>query len=562
MLQLRTSKQKLLATFGVLTLLTAVVGGVALWSLERLEGHVNALAGNLMPSTAALSRAQSGFLQARLATARATISGQEGDFRAALEHRSARDQAVKDMEAGLHDFAALPMPDRVKEQWKGIEEGEKYFAAETLNVWSMLEKRDGLGAVMAQGKYVAEVQRRVAEPLEKLTAIQTVLSDEEHAAADAVAQKTRALLWSTLAVALLLAAVLAVLMARSVSRPIALLVSEAARLREAVVEGRLRERGDAGLLSQEFRPVLEGINLTMDAFTRPIAVTTDYVTRISKGDIPPAITDAYQGDFNEIKEALNRCAAAVNALVADAGMLAKAGVEGRLATRADASRHQGDFRKVVQGVNDTLDAVIGPLNVAATYVDQISKGRIPEKITASYQGDFNTIKENLNRCVEAVNRLVSDAGALAQAGVEGRLATRADASRHEGDFRKIVEGVNRTLDSVIGPLNVAARYVAQISKGEVPEKIADSYAGDFNAIKDNLNTCIDAIDLLVADAGKLVQAAVAGQLSTRADASRHQGDFRQIVGRRQQDAGRGDGAHQRVGRRARAALAARSPRPA
>ena len=58
-------------------------------------------------------------------------------------------------------------------------------------------------------------------------------------------------------------------------------------------------------------------------------------------------------------------------------MLAKAAVEGKLATRADATKHQGDFREIVQGVNDTLDAVIGPLNVAAEYVDRISKGDIP-----------------------------------------------------------------------------------------------------------------------------------------------------------------------------------------
>ena len=60
------------------------------------------------------------------------------------------------------------------------------------------------------------------------------------------------------------------------------------------------------------------------------------------------------------------------------------------------SKHQGDFRKIVQGVNDTLDAVIGPLNVAAEYVDRISKGDIPAKITDNYNGDFNEIKNNLN----------------------------------------------------------------------------------------------------------------------------------------------------------------------
>ena len=66
---------------------------------------------------------------------------------------------------------------------------------------------------------------------------------------------------------------------------------------------------------------------------------------------------------------------------------------------------KGDFRKIVQGVNDTLDAVIGPLNVAAKYFDQISKGDIPAKITDNYNGDFNTIKNNLNACIDGLGGL-------------------------------------------------------------------------------------------------------------------------------------------------------------
>ena len=116
---------------------------------------------------------------------------------------------------------------------------------------------------------------------------------------------------------------------------------------------------------------------------------------------------------------------AINAMMSDAMMLSQAAVEGKLATRADASKHQGDYRKVVEGVNSTLDAVIGPLNVAAKYVDDISQGLLEAsevlqamaandytrrvahsnkrlKITDAYNGDFNTIKNNLNACIAAL----------------------------------------------------------------------------------------------------------------------------------------------------------------
>ena len=310
---------------------------------------------------------------------------------------------------------------------------------------------------------------------------------------------------------------------------LALMIDDALMLSTAAVEGKLDTRADASRHQGEFRKIVVGVNDTLNAVINPLNVAAEYVDRIAKGDIPAKITDSYNGDFNEIKNNLNSCIDAVNLLVSDAGMLAKAAVEGKLKTRADVSKHQGDFRKIVQGVNDTLDAVINPLNVAANYVDRISKGDIPAKITDSYNGDFNTIKDNLNTCIDAVNSLVSDANMLSKAAVEGKLDTRADASRHQGEFRKIVEGVNDTLDAVINPLNVAANYVDRISKGDIPAKITDSYNGDFNIIKSNLNTCIDAVNSLVADANMLSKAAVEGKLKTRADASKHQGDFQKIV---------------------------------
>ena len=151
-----------------------------------------------------------------------------------------------------------------------------------------------------------------------------------------------------------------------------------------------------------------------------------------------------------------------------------AAAQGRLATRGDTDSVHSEFRFLVEGTNDILDKVIGPLNVAALYVDRISKGDIPAKITDSYNGDFNEIKNNLNQCIDAVNMMTTDASMLAKAAVEGRLATRADATKHQGDFRKIVAGVNDTLDAVINPLNVAALYVDRISKGDIPAKITDS----------------------------------------------------------------------------------------
>jgi methyl-accepting chemotaxis protein len=326
-----------------------------------------------------------------------------------------------------------------------------------------------------------------------------------------------------------LVALLGSMLFRDVHRAVATLTSEASKLRDGVAAGRLEVRGDVTAISPEFRPILSAMNDMVETLDGPLRTTAEYLGRIGRGEVPPPLEEKSFGDFQLVQAGLNLCIHAVDALVTDLRLVARAGAEGRLSTRVDASRHAGEFREAAQSVNEALDAVTGPLALAASYVEELSRGRIPERITAGYAGDLGQLKESLNRCIDAVKRLVADTGALAAAGREGRLELRADVTRHEGEFRAVVDGVNRTLDAVVTPLRATAGYLERISRGDVPSEITEPFQGDFQAIRRSLETCISAVNLLVADAGRLVEAALIGQLGSRADDERHQGDFRKIV---------------------------------
>ncbi|MCP1661407.1 MULTISPECIES: Cache 3/Cache 2 fusion domain-containing protein [Methanocalculus] len=305
--------------------------------------------------------------------------------------------------------------------------------------------------------------------------------------------------------------------------------SEMNMISDSASEGKLDVRGDAANFKGDYANMIHGVNDILDAVIGPLNVAAEYIDRISEGQIPDPITDDYKGDFNEIKNNFNKCINAINLLIEDANLLSGSAIEGRLDTRADASRHQGDFRKIITGVNDTLDAVIGPLNVAAEYIDRISDGQIPEKITDDYKGDFAEIKNNLNKCLAAITLLVKDSNMLADAAIEGQLDTRADAEEHEGDFRLVIEGLNNVLDAVVKPIKGMGGAMNKISKGDIPEKISREFKGEYNELKDSVNRCIDAINMLIDDANLLAGAAVEGKLATRADASKHQGDYRKVI---------------------------------
>lgn len=265
------------------------------------------------------------------------------------------------------------------------------------------------------------------------------------------------------------------------------------------------------------------------SITRPIKSAIEAADKIANGDMNVSLDTDKKDETGSLMRAMKTMSDNIRNVVGEIKNLSDSAIKGNLDVRAEDENYKGDYKELVQGINHTLDAVINPLNVTAEYVDRISKGDIPPKITDDYRGDFNEIKNNLNVCIDSINALVQDAGMLAKAAKNGQLDTRADASRHGGDFRVIIEGVNDTLDNVIGPLNVAAEYVDRISKGDIPPKLTDEYHGDFNEIKNNLNVCIDAIDLLVKDAKSLSEHAVNGRIRERGDSSRHGGDFAKII---------------------------------
>ena len=242
---------------------------------------------------------------------------------------------------------------------------------------------------------------------------------------------------------------------------------------------------------------------------------TENLLKLSKGNINiNAISGSADSDTNDAKakfdtinNAINDCVKAVSDLVIDANDLSRAAVEGKLDTRADASKHQGDFRTIVQGVNNTLDSVIGPLNVAAEYVDRISKGDIPPKIPDEYKGDFNEIKGNINQLIDNVNMIVKGIDRVVINVIDGNLTDRGNDSLFNGEWKKLVEGINHIIDAFVNPINTMADFLNEVANGDELNKITDEYKGDFNKIKYNINTCIEVLYNILGDTGMLAKAA-------------------------------------------------------
>jgi len=451
----------------------AVVALAGLYAANRLAGVVERYDGSAVPALEALTRL--GAAVGRVAGAAAALENGSLD---AEVHRAALGQvekhvaeaaeasraleAVRNIEGTLRAWAkARP----VLEAWRGDLQGLAKLARDRAAAASRFAEAAAIqGRVTAQFEKLRVDAQGFLEILDEAAAAAHQDSEVLHARAQA---STRASAW-TLGIAFAAAATLlgaaGFLIARGARRALNALGAQAGLLTAAVNEGRLAARADVAAVTWEFQPILLGMNATMEAFAAPIEITRSYVDRISRGDIPPAIQEHYQGDFGAIKDAVNRCIAALGVLVEEVGAVIQAGKGGTLSTRADADRCQGVYRKLLRGVNDTLDAVLAPIAESRKALERLAERDLTARVQGNFRGDHAAIQQAINAAAAGLEQALSQvAEAVTQiSGAASQIASSSQTvASGASEQSKSLQESHASLESMAAQTRQSADHAQQ-----------------------------------------------------------------------------------------------------
>ncbi|HNX95075.1 MAG TPA: methyl-accepting chemotaxis protein [Holophaga sp.] len=142
----------------------------------------------------------------------------------------------------------------------------------------------------------------------------------------------------------------------------------------------------------------------------PLAEATEASQRLAKGDTSITFRHFTEDETGMLLRSMQGMVESIKGMVDDATMLSRAAKEGKLDTRAEATRHQGDFRQIIQGVNDTLDAVITPVNEVMRVMAALEHGDLSTSISQEYQGKLQQLRNAVNNTVKKLSETVSDIG--------------------------------------------------------------------------------------------------------------------------------------------------------
>lgn len=125
---------------------------------------------------------------------------------------------------------------------------------------------------------------------------------------------------------------------------------------------------------------------------------------------------------------------------------------------------------------------------------QIANG-VMERVKPASEKD--SLAHAFNKEVEIIDNLIHEAEKLIKANQEGNLNLRGDVTIFAGAWRRIIEGVNSMLDTIVAPINEASTVLNVMAHGDFTQRMNGEYAGDYQKIKDNVNTLKDSMNNLI-----------------------------------------------------------------
>ena len=140
--------------------------------------------------------------------------------------------------------------------------------------------------------------------------------------------------------------------------------------------------------------------------------TSDTIAKLPSGDLPIRYSGAPLKDAEgNIVGALEYVIDITKEIEVTTGVmdLAKAAMEGDLDARADVDKFEGNYQRIVQGVNDFLEAIIIPINEVRQVIGRLADRDLTQKVVGSYKGQLDEFKTDVNNAIESLHEALSHA---------------------------------------------------------------------------------------------------------------------------------------------------------
>lgn len=247
------------------------------------------------------------------------------------------------------------------------------------------------------------------------------------------------------------------------------LISDMAQLSAAHAQGDIDALLDISQFDGDFKAVAQGVNQMVTAYVSDTEKFIAVMDNIGRGDLTVQL-EAMPGQKAAMNKSVDRIRGNLKGIVDSVNWVNAEHEKGNIDMTLRADMFKGQFSLLATSINNIVAGHIALNQKAMACVQAFGDGNFDAPLE-QFPGQKAKINQTIEQVRSNLKALNADAQMLAEAAREGRVTVRANAAKHPGDYRKIVEGMNQTLDMIVEPvltvktaaesINIAAKEIAQ-----------------------------------------------------------------------------------------------------
>ena len=225
---------------------------------------------------------------------------------------------------------------------------------------------------------------------------------------------------------------------------------------------------------------------------------------IAAGNLSTKIEIETNDETGLLLGAVKRLQDTIQLLLRDLDQMYRKHDAGDIDVVIEESKFQGDFRKVAKGINMMVVGQIDMTKKAFAVFNAFGQGDFDADIE-KLPGKKVFINDTIEAVRENLKAISADTQMLINTVADGELDKRASAEQLQGDWKKMIEGINTILDGIVLPVNETIEVLKEVEQGNLTKTVAGVYKGQLDGFKQTVNNTVGKLSVMINQSSQTAQ---------------------------------------------------------
>ena len=172
------------------------------------------------------------------------------------------------------------------------------------------------------------------------------------------------------------------------------------------------------------------------------------------------------------------------------------GVAERVALGDVRERAAMERRDEIGLVATAFDHIVDNANRLAERADQMARGNLGVEVEP--RSEYDVVGQAMQRMRRTLQQFTTQIEALTRAAVDGQLDVRIESASFEGDYRRLTDGVNKTVEELVRPQKDALFVLERVAERDLTATLDGHYCGDHGRMKQAVNDAVCHLETALA----------------------------------------------------------------